>query len=147
MPRRASSGIHIGQTLGIAAALLGFVLAAVLVFKLVAGGIFGGLGAPKTGGSFLRDAAPLDLSVYLRDGKSLRGNAYQLTGKVEEILRWTPDRGRLISFDAGGGDGPSPVPVLIPQSFGGMNLERGSELRLVVRVDREGTLVAEGIED
>ena len=42
MPRRASSGINLGQILGIAAALLGFLVAAVLLIKLVANDLIGG---------------------------------------------------------------------------------------------------------
>lgn len=145
MPRRASSGINIGQAAGIAAALLGFAIVAVLLFKLVAGGLFGG--GPADSGRGRGDAAPLNLATYRDDGNSLRGNVYRVEGKVEEILRWTPDRGRLISFEASGADGTMPVPVLVPEDFGSINLERGTELALVVRVDRDGTLVAEAVGD
>ncbi len=148
MPRRASSGIHIGQIAGIAAALLGFLIVAALLFKLIAGGLFGDGGGGKAGAKRARgDAAPLNLATYRDNGNSLRGNLYRVEGKVEETLRWTADRGRLISFEASDAGGTMPVPVLVPEDFGSINIERGTQLGLVVRVDRDGTLVAEAVDE
>ncbi len=148
MARRASSGINVGQIAGIAAALLGFVVIAVLLFKLIAGGLFGGGGGAKPSAKRAAgNASPLSLATYRDNANSLRGNVYRVEGKVEETLRWTSDRGRLISFEAIGSDGSMPVPVLVPEDFGNINIERGTELDIVVRVDRDGTLVAESIEE
>lgn len=148
MPRRASSGINIGQIAGIGAAILGFVVIAALLFKLIAGGLFGDGGGKKTSARKASgNAAPLSLVTYRDNGNSLRGNVYRVEGKVEETLRWTPDRGRLISFEASDATETMPVPVLVPEDFSNINIERGTELGLVVRVDRDGTLVAEAIEE
>ncbi|HRQ89955.1 MAG TPA: hypothetical protein PLA50_14245 [Bacteroidia bacterium] len=147
MPRRASSGVNVGQIAGIAAALVGFVVVAALLFKLIAGGLFGGGGDPKPGGKrAVANASPLNLATYRENGNSLRGNLYRIDGKVEETLRWTPDRGRLISFEASDATQKMPVPVLVPETFANLNIERGTELGIVVRVDRDGTLVAESID-
>lgn len=147
MPRRASSGVNLGQIAGIAAAILGFVVIAALLFRLIAGGLFGeggdGNGSRKVSGK----AAPLSLLTYRENGNSLRGNVYRVEGKVEETLRWTPDRGRLISFEARDATETMPVPVLVPEDFSNLNIERGTELGMVVRVDRDGTLVAEAIDE
>jgi hypothetical protein len=35
---------------------------------------------------------------------------------------------------------------MVPEDFRNVNIERGSEMAMVVRVDRDGTLVAEEIE-
>lgn len=148
MPRRASSGVTIGQIAGIAVALIGFAIVAALLFKLIAGGLFGDGGGGKTGPKRARgDASPLNLATYRDNGNSLRGNIYRIEGKVEETLRWTSDRGRLISFEATDASESMPVPVLVPEDFGSINIERGTELGLVVRVDRDGTLVAEAIDE
>lgn len=147
MPRRASSGVNLGQIAGIAAALLGFVVIAALLFKLIAGGMFGGGEKSRSSRRGGGDAAPLSLTTYRENGNSLRGNLYRVEGKVEETLRWTPDRGRLISFEAVDEGGTMPVPVLVPEEFGDLNIERGTSLDLVVRVDRDGTLVAEAIDE
>lgn len=146
MPRRASSGINVGQIAGITAAILGFVLIAALLFKLIAGGLFGGGDRPLAKRS-TGNATLLSLETYRSNGNSLRGNVYRVEGKVEETLRWTADRGRLISFEANDATGTMPVPILVPEDFSNINIERGSEMAMVVRVDRDGTLVAEAIDE
>lgn len=143
MPRRASSGVSVGQIAGIAVAILGFVVIAALLFKLIAGDLIGGTGGKSHSNS---DAAFLSLTTYRNNGNSLRGNVYRIEGKVEETLRWTADRGRLISFEASDSTDIMPVPVLVPEEFSNVNIERGSEMGMVVRVDRDGTLVAESID-
>lgn len=123
--------------------MLGFVVIAALLFKLIAGDLVpSGSGGQRSAAS----AATLDLETYRDNANSLRGNLYRVEGKVEETLRWTEDRGRLISFEAHGNSLAVPVPVLVPENFRNVNIERGSELSLAVRVDRDGTLVAEAID-
>jgi hypothetical protein len=146
MPRRASSGVNIGQIAGIAAAILGFVVIAALLFKLIAGGLFGGGDKPSAKRS-TGNASLLSLATYRSNGNSLRGNVYRVEGKVEETLRWTADRGRLISFEANDEAETMPVPILVPEDFSNINIERGTEMAMVVRVDRDGTLVAEAIDE
>lgn len=137
-----------GQIAGIAAAVLGFVVVAALLVKLVAGGLLGD-GDPKSSSSKrnLGKASPLNLLTYRDNGNSLRGNVYRVEGKVEETLRWTPDRGRLISFEARDATEVLPLPVLVPEEFSNINIERGTEMGMVVRVDRDGTLIAEAIDE
>ncbi|MDA8908550.1 MAG: hypothetical protein P1U81_03765 [Verrucomicrobiales bacterium] len=144
MPRRASSGANVGMIAGIAAAILGFMVVAALLFRLIAGDMFGGSESGSGGAN--AKATALNLVTYRDNGNSLRGNIYRVEGRVEETLRWTPDRGRLISFEANDATLSIPVPVLVPEDFSNVNIERGSELNLVVRVDRDGTLVAELID-
>lgn len=146
MARRASSGISLGQIAGIAFAILGFFVIAGLIVMLVLGDFLGGSSASSGGGAGRGSAVLLDLDAYIQDANSLRGNVYRIEGKVEETLRWTSDRGRLISFEASDDALTTPVPVLVPEEFSRVNIERGSEMDMVVRVDREGTLVAEGID-
>jgi len=120
----------------------------VLLVMLIAGDFLGGGSGGIGGGSSAstRSASTLDLEIYRNNANSLRGNVYRVEGAVEETLRWTPDRGRLISFEASDAAFSIPVPVLVPEEFSNINIERGDEMALVVRVDREGTLVAEAIE-
>ena len=143
MPRRASSGINLGQILGIGAALIGFLVAAVLLFKVVASDFIGGSGG---GGSRnLAHAASLPIGSYIDNSRSLGGNVYKFRGKVEETLKWTPDRGRLISVDAAEGGANALLPVLVPETFSSLNIDRGAEFDFVVRVARDGLLVAEDV--
>ena len=133
-----------GMIAGIAAAILGFMVVAALLFRLIAGDMFGGSESGSGGAN--AKATALNLVTYRDNGNSLRGNIYRVEGRVEETLRWTQDRGRLISFEANDATLSIPVPVLVPEDFSNVNIERGSELNLVVRVDRDGTLVAELID-
>ena len=144
MPRRASSGINIGQILGIGAALVGFFVAAVLLVKVVAGDFLGG-GSDGGSGRATKNATELNIGTYIDNSRSLGGNVYRFDGKVEETLRWTPDRGRLISVDASGQGGNALLPVLIPETFSNINIDRGAEFSFVVRVDRDGLLIAEDL--
>ncbi|MCB1233975.1 MAG: hypothetical protein KDM91_02775 [Verrucomicrobiae bacterium] len=149
MPRRASSGVNVGQIVAIAAAIVGFLVAAVFLIYLVAGDLLGakGGGSGGSGGRDFSSAATLEVSTYLENANSLRGNVYRVTGKVEETLKWTPDRGRLISLSVEGGGATSPVPVLVPEDFSSTNIERGVDFTFLVRVDRGGLLIAERIAD
>ena len=99
-----------------------------------------------SGGGGNSNAKMLSLETYRDNGNSLRGNVYRIDGKVEETLRWTPDRGRLISFEASDTMISIPVPVRVPEDFSNINIERGAEMSMVVRIDREGTLVVESID-
>ncbi|MDB4617460.1 hypothetical protein OAE61_01345 [Verrucomicrobiales bacterium] len=147
MPRRASSGINTGQIIGISAAVIGFLLAAVLMIKVVGGDLFGGGGNGGGNSTSFKNASELRLTAYRDNANSLRGNVYKVTGRVEETLKWTPDRGRLISLDATSDGISMPVPVMIPEDFSSINIDRGAEMSMVVRVGRDGTLTAESIED
>ena len=143
MPRRASSGVNVGQMVGIAVAIIGFFVIAALLVKLIAGDFLSSGNAGKRGGG--GNASMLSLATYRDNANSLRGNIYKVEGKIEEVLRWS-ERGRLISFEARDDSLAIPVPVLVPADFRNVNLERGSELSMVVRVHRDGTLVAESID-
>jgi len=137
----------VGQIAGIAAAILGFVIIAALLFKLIAGGLLGSSDDKSTSKRSSGTASVLSLNTYRTNGNSLRGNIYRVDGRVEETLRWTADRGRLISFEAEDGTETMPVPILVPEDFSDINIERGTEMGMVVRVDRDGTLVAESIDE
>lgn len=145
MPRRASSGINLGQILGIGGAIIGFFVAAVLLVRVVGGDLLGG-GGSGGGGKTIGNASELQITTYIDNANSLRGNVYKVSGKVEEILKYTPDRGRLITLDATGAGGTALIPVLVPESFSTLNIDRGSEFTFVVRVDRGGILIAEQID-
>ncbi|MCB1076946.1 MAG: hypothetical protein KDM63_05860 [Verrucomicrobiae bacterium] len=145
MPRRASSGINLGQILGIAGAILGFLVAAFLLIRVVGGDLLGG-GGKSNGGLSSSQASELQIGTYIDNANSLRGNVYKVSGKVEEILKYTPDRGRLITLDASGDGNTALLPVLVPETFSGVNIDRGTQFTFVVRVDRGGILVAEQIE-
>jgi hypothetical protein len=145
MPRRASSGINLGQILGIGGAIILFLVAAALLIRVLGGGFLGS-GSGSGGGKTTGNASDLQIPTYIDNANSLRGNVYKVSGKVEEILKYTPDRGRLITVDTAASGEDAILPVLVPETFSGVNIDRGSDLTFVVRVDRGGILIAEQIE-
>ncbi len=143
MPRRSrnSSGANSAQILGLVGGLL-FILA-------VGGGVaflfFGDGGSSSGRGSRAIQANEFNLRDYLDNANALRGNTYRLEGKVEEQLRWTRDRGRLISLHVESASDGSPVPVLVPQEFSHVNIEKNNNLSLVAEVGDNGLLIARDV--
>ncbi len=140
--KRVSKGGK-GLWIGIAAAVGCFVLLALLLVKLVFGDLLQSGGGASASSAVA--TSELDLEVYKENARGLTGNLYQLSGEVQETLRWTADRGRLISLDCRSDDADALVPVHVPQQFRDVNIERGATLTMSVRVSRDGTLVAEGV--
>jgi hypothetical protein len=125
-------------------------LAGGLLFILVVGGIvafllFGEGGSPQGSSKQVAASGDFDIRDYLDSANALRGNSYRLEGRVEEQLRWTRDRGRLLSVNVSGSTEASPVPVLVPQQFSHVNVEKGTNLALVVDVGDNGLLIARDV--
>jgi hypothetical protein len=142
MPRRSrqSSGTNTNQILGLVGGLLFIlVVGAVVAFLLLGDG-----GAPRRSN---RVAASNDFSLrdYLDNANSLRGNTYRMEGRVEEQLRWTRDRGRLLSLVVEGSADGSPVPVWVPQDFSHLSIEKNTKLSVVAEVGDNGLLVARDV--
>ena len=98
MARRASSSLHPGILIGIAAAVVVAIVAGQSLFKHK---------KPSFG-----DVGTLNVDDFLENGNSLRGNEYSIEGKIDEKLRWTPSRGQIISLRVstkGGDDRTQPI--------------------------------------
>ncbi len=126
MARRASSS---PQTLWIVLAV------ALLVFAAGGGGylMYGRISDPY------RTIAALPVQDYLENANSLRGNVYKLDGTVLKSLQWTANSGRLFSVEINGSD---VVPVLVPQQFNNINIERGQHFLFKIEVGDKGILRA-----
>jgi len=131
MPRRASSGISPGILVAIAAA------AAILFFG---GKAFLGSAKGKT-----LDGSPLNMNTVAENANSLRGNEYVVEGRVDEKLRWTPDRGQLVSLRVGEGEDARFLSILIPDELADKNIERDQPYAFRVSFDRGGIAIAEEI--
>jgi hypothetical protein len=79
----------------------------------------------------------LDVSSYLENANSLRGNTYRLDAEVLNALAMSPSQGRLISVQPGEG---GVLPVMIPSSFNHLNIQRGQRFVFMVQVDERGIL-------
>jgi hypothetical protein len=127
MSRRASSSFPISKLL----ALFGGIAA------LVGGGYFfltqsRGSGAP---------AAPFPVKEYLENANTLRGNTYKLEASVDTTLEVQQGVGRLFSVESGG----DMLPVFVPASLNGTNVERGQRLQFRVYVTETGLIRADEI--
>jgi hypothetical protein len=132
MPRRASSGINPAILIGVAV----FVIIALVAGKF----LISGKKNPF-------DNAPrLDIQQYLENANSMRGNEYMLEGKIDEKLRWTPDRGQLVSVKVDDGGDSEVIGIEIPPEFNHLNIEREQRYAFKVRIRQGGIPVATAVE-
>lgn len=105
---------------------------------LVAVAVIGSLFMPSGGSDRYRTIAPLDVSAYLENSNSLRGNVYKVEGEVANSLAWSPTSGRLIAVEVE--EGREVIPVLVTTKFNEINIQRGQRFIFVLEVDEKGIL-------
>ena len=131
MPRRASSGMSPAVLFGILAfALIAFFGGKALLSKKSPTGISG---------------STLEMDTLKRNSNSLRGNEYVVEGTIDEKLRWTPDRGQVISLKVPTPGGDEFVSIHVPQELSDINIEREQRYAFKVRFRQGGIAVAEQI--
>jgi len=132
MARRASSQMNLGTVGGIAAAVVALV-------------VVGGFAVSRKPAGF--DNLPeLQISQFLDNANSLRGNEYRVSGKVSEKLRWTPDRGQVISLEVGEAGRTELLPIEIPAQYSSLNIEREQRYSFKVKFREGGIPVATGVQ-
>ena len=127
MARRASSQI---RPLWIVCILAAFVLAVV-----------GTLLIQNTGGDPFRTVPELDVTDYLANANSLRGNSYKVKGVISQSLLYSPEKGRLFSVEVGAGS-ENVLPVLVPPDLSYLNLQKGQRFTFRLEVGDAGVLLA-----
>lgn len=132
MSRRASSGISPIALGGIAVA----VVAAFFVGKSML--------TKKT--ETIGGAAKLRVEEVLENANSLRGNEYIIEGKVDEKLRWTSDRGQVVSIQVDSSGHSDYTVVEIPPKFNSLNIEREQRYAFKVKFREGGIAVATAIQ-
>jgi hypothetical protein len=131
MARRASSSLHPGILIGIAAAVV------------VA--IIGGKSLLKKKQPGFADVNPLNIEDFLENGNSLRGNEYSIEGKIDEKLRWTTDRGQIVSLRVKADGGEELIGIEIPPDFNNLNIEREQRYTMRIKVRQGGIPVATAV--
>ncbi len=131
MARRASSSLHPGVLIGIAAAVV------------VA--IIGGKSLIKKKPAGFGNVNPLDVKEFLDNGNSLRGNEYSVEGKIDDKLRWTSSRGQAVSLRVKTEEGETLIPVEIPPDFNNLNIEREQRYAMRIKVRQGGIPVATAV--
>ncbi len=132
MARRASSSLHPGILIGIAAA----VVVAIIGGKSLIG---------KRKQTAFADVNPLNIEDFLDNGNSLRGNEYALEGKIDEKLRWTAASGQIVSLRVKTGGGEELIGIEIPPKFNTLNIEREQRYAMRIKVRQGGIPVATDI--
>ena len=132
MARRASSSLHPGILIGIAAAVVVAIIGGKsLISKKKQAGFAG--------------VNPLSIEDFLENGNSLRGSEYALEGKIDEKLRWTSDRGQIVSLRVKTGGGEELIGIEIPPKFNNLNIEREQRYAMRIKVRQGGIPVATDI--
>lgn len=128
MARRASSSTS-------PVLIVGIVIAVVAV-------IVGGKFLLTSKSASFSDVTPLAVQDLLDNGNSLRGNEYVVEGKIDEKLRWTPSKGQIVSIRVKSAGGEEPIPILIPDKFRKLNIEREQRYAFKVEFEQGGIPVA-----
>ena len=127
MPRRASSTTH--------------PLWLVVALVLLAGALTGGAYLWTTLSDPYRTLTPIDVSAYLDNANSLRGNVYKLNGTIDSELAWSPNQGRLFSVIADGSK-TDILPLVIPPEFDHVNIQKDQHFAFKIHVGDKGILTA-----
>ena len=125
MSRRASSSIN--------------PLWIVIILSLLTIAIAGGYLLRGRASNPYRTIETLDVTAYLENSNSLRGNAYKMTGTILNELGWTKTA-RLYSIEVSSDSHKEVLPILIPTQLRQGNIERGQRFFLKVEVDEKGIL-------
>lgn len=131
MARRANKGIP-PLFIGIIALLLALAVGGTLVLR-------------NRGNDPFNGVAKLDVRNYMDNGNSLRGNVFQVSGKVQNQLSYSPTEGRLISVEVEGSYGSDLVPILVPKEFNDMNIQKGQTFVFKIGVGERGILTAQKV--
>lgn len=87
-----------------------------------------------------RTAAPLEVSAYLENSNSLRGNTYRVKGEVLNVLGYSATEGRLISVGVEANN--EVIPMLVPSSLDKVNIQKGQKFLFLIDVTDRGILRA-----
>jgi hypothetical protein len=131
MARRASSKLH--------------PIAILVVVILVAGIIIAGKSLVGKKSAAFGEITPLDVRELLENGNSLRGNEYVIEGQIDEKLRWTPDRGQIVSVIVNSNGEKDLIGIEIPAEFNHLNIDSRQKYVFRVKFRQGGIPVATGI--
>jgi len=131
MARRASSSTNPTLIIGIAVA----------VIAVIFGGKF--LMSKKT--ESFGDVNALAVQDLLDNGNSLRNNEYLIEGKIDERFFRDGNASSVVSVRVKADSGEEVVPVMIPEKFNNLNIEREQRYAFKVRFEQGGIPVATAI--
>lgn len=98
------------------------------------------------GSSSSFDVASLPVSAFVDNSNSLRGNDYQIEGKVDDQIYWNSDGAQMISLLVEENGKKEYVPIQIPKDYEGGNITRERRYRFKVQITEGGIPKAIAIE-
>jgi hypothetical protein len=113
------------------------------VIILIAAAMAGGWFLFKSASDPFRTLTALDVTGYLENANSLRGNVYKLSATVDTQLAWAPREGRLYSVEVEARN--DVLPLMIPATFNGMNIQKGQRYFFKIEVGDKGVLRVQDI--
>ena len=129
MSRRAQKGIN-----PMIIALTGIIIALIFVTIIFL------LKAQKNS---IRSVNKFNVNDYIKEGSTLLGTEGIVTGTVNEKLRWTTNRGEVISLRVE--EINQLIPILIPPSFRDLNISIGDRFTFRIEVGNSEVLTAKEI--
>lgn len=131
MARRASSSINPTLIIGIAVGVIAV--------------IFGGKFLMTKKKESFGDVTPLAVQELLDNGNSLRNNEYLIEGKIDERFFRDGNNSSFVSVRVKVDSGEEIVPVMIPEKFNKLNIEREQRYAFKLRIEQGGIPVATAI--
>ena len=129
MPRRAQKGIN-PMLVAFTAIIIVVVFATILFFL-------------KSQKGSLRSLTNLDVNEYIKEGSTLLGTQGIVSGTINEKLRWTGDRGEVVSLRVDTIN--QLIPILIPPDLSSTNIAIGDRFTINVKVSTNEVLIAKEI--
>jgi len=117
----------------------------IMVFLLVVGAISAGKFLVGRVNDPYRTLAPLDVTAYLENSNSLRGNSYKVSGTIWNYLSSSTKVGRLFSLEVSSGSPSEVLPIFIPAEFNSVNIQKGQHFNFSVEVDEKGILTVKDL--
>jgi len=117
----------------------------IAVILLVLGAIFGGPYLVGKVSDPYRTVEALDVSAYLENANSLRGNQYKISASIWNYLDGNAETGRLFSVEIQTASGREIVPLLIPAEFNNVNIQKGQNFHFSVEVNEKGILTVKSL--
>lgn len=129
MPRRAQKGIN-PMLVAFTAIIIAVVFMTILFFL-------------KSQKGSLRSITNLDVNEYIKEGSTLLGTQGIVSGTINEKLRWTGDRGEVVSLRVDTIN--QLIPILIPPDLSSTNIAIGDRFTINVEVSSNEVLIAKEI--
>lgn len=91
-------------------------------------------------------SSSLDISVYLDNASQIRGNTYGIEGEISELLSWSEEKGRLVSFKTDFKSQTVFLPIYLPPEFSDLNVQKGQRYQIKAEIIRDGFIQAREID-